>query len=103
MSNSYENKRTWEIDTAVDVDGVFLVDDFTWHPSAKGQDLDIEDTAENDIWTTRSVASASNHEAYGIETKVYGSKSPLKCRGIHIKTIDGGLLYVHLNDASPLA
>lgn len=102
MSNSYDGKRTWVIDTAEDIDGTFLVDDFMYYPAAKNNDLVINDANGDEIWTTRGVAAASNNEAYAIETKEY-KDGPRKCRGIYIATIDGGTLRVHLNEKSPLA
>lgn len=101
MSNSYTNKRVWEIDSAEDINGTFLVDRFEFHPAAKNQTLDMEEANGDQIWVVRSIASASNDEAYGIESKVYST--PKKCRGIYIKTITDGTLYVELNKKSPLA
>ena len=102
MSNSYDNERTWAIDTAENIDGTYLVDDFMFYPAAKNNDLVITDAAGDEIWTIRGVASASNNEAFAIETKEYKA-GPRKCRGIYITTIDGGTLRVHLNEKSPLA
>lgn len=102
MSNDYTNKRTWEIDTAEDINGTFLVDGFEYYPAAKGNDLDIEDAGGDKIWIVRGIAGAPNNESYGIERKMFIS-SPRKCRGIYVKTIDAGTLYVYLNDASNLA
>lgn len=102
MSNSYVGKRTMILDTAIDIDGVYLVDDFTYYPNAKNNDLIINDANGDEIWTIRAVAGAPNSEAYAIEVKEYKIK-PRKCRGIYVATIDGGSLLVHLSDKSPLA
>lgn len=102
MGNNYENKRTMVLDTAIDIDGVFLVDDFTYYPATKNNDLIINDAAGDEIWTIRSASGAPNYEGYAIEVKEYKIK-PRKCRGIYLHTIDAGKLLVHLNDASPLA
>lgn len=102
MSNSYEAKRTMKLDTAIDIDGVYLVDGFTYYPAAKNNDLVLNDANGDEIWTIRAVAGAPNKEGYAIEQKKYEAK-PRKCRGLYLATIDGGVLYVHLSDKSPLA
>lgn len=100
MSNDYESKKVWEIDTSVDVDGTFLVDYFEWHPNAKGDTLLVEDNDSNVIWSITAPAGAPANEAYALEQLKFAF--PTKFRGLYI-TISDGTLYVHLNEKSPLA
>lgn len=101
MSNDYESKKIWEIDTSVDVDGNFLVDYLEWHPSAKGDTLLVEDDDSNVIWSITAPAGAPSNEAYAIEQLKFAF--PTKFRGLYITISSAGTLYVHLSERSPLA
>jgi hypothetical protein len=94
MSNTWTGNPL-KLDTAEDNAFSGLVKRWEWHPNAANNDINVEDTATNTLFKCRAPIGAPNDEAEGIIS--VQEIPPRLVTGIHLVTIDGGTLYVHLH------
>lgn len=94
MANNF-NDRTWILDTAgatSQYNGQVYVGRLSWHPTASGQNLIIEDGKKHVQWQITSIA-AGNDASVGIEDWP-NPEHKIPWDGFYIATMDGGVLYV---------
>lgn len=96
MANNW-TKNPIEIDTAGTVIAQYDILNFEYHPNAADNDLEIQDTAGNVLWKVRAQFSCANHEAANI---LYREVNRRAITGLNVVTIDGGILYIHLETRS---
>ncbi len=96
MANDWD-KNPIEIDTAGADTGTYDILRFEYHPAAADNDLEIQDTAGNVLWKIRAQFACANHEAANILEHVINRRATV---GINVVTIDGGILYIHLETRS---
>ncbi len=96
MANDWD-KNPIEIDTAGAVTSNYDVRQFEWHPNDTDNDLEIRDTAGNVLWKVRAQFACANHESSNI---LYRDVHRRAIVGLNVVTIDGGILYIHLETRS---
>lgn len=92
MANDW-SKNPIVIDTAEHKAGVYNIKMLEWHPGADNDDLEVRDSHGNMLWKVRASMGAPNSEDYAIQER---SLNRSGVQDIHIVTIDGGVLYIHI-------
>lgn len=96
MANDF-TKNPIEIDTAGASTSQYDILNFEYHPAAEDNDIEIQDTAGDVLWKVRAQFACNNHEANNI---LYRQVNRRAVEGINVATIDGGILYIHLETRS---
>jgi hypothetical protein len=94
MANNF-SARTWIIDTAGTTSkytGPVYIGRISWHPTAAGQSLVVEDGRGNIQWQVTSVA-AGNDASSGIEDWP-NPEHKMPWDGFYVPTMTAGILYV---------